>query len=373
MPQKRDYYEVLNVPHSAGGNEVKRAYRRAALKYHPDNYKGEKAEAEAKFKELAEAYEVLSDPEKRQLYDRYGHAGLRSAGVHDFSSMGAGDIFSLFEDIFGEALGGLGGFGGGRRRRGYDLETEVELTLQEVAAGVERTLEFDRRDFCQACSGSGAKPGTSPQRCGTCGGYGQVETSGGGFFRMVRTCPTCRGKGQVVAEPCSDCRGTGRVRRKRVLTVHVPPGVEEGQVVRIRGEGEPGEGPGTRGDLRCYIRVRPDPLLIRQGTDLICRVPVTFAQAALGATVEVPTLAGKDKAVVPPGSQHGDVVTLKGRGLPHPRTGRKGSQLVQILIEVPRKLSKKQAELLRELAKIEDIDVLPARKGFFDKLKDYLS
>ncbi|KPK86556.1 MAG: hypothetical protein AMJ81_00870 [Phycisphaerae bacterium SM23_33] len=368
MAQKRDYYEVLNVPRNAGSDEIKRAYRRLALKYHPDNYKGEKAEAEAKFKELAEAYDVLADPEKRQLYDRHGHAGLRGAGVHDFSSMGFADIFSMFEDIFGF------GFGGRRRvsTRGYDLETEVELTLQEVATGVDKTLEFERQDFCNTCSGSGAKPGTSPQRCPTCRGYGQVETSGGGFFRMVRTCPDCRGKGTLITSRCPACRGTGRMRKKRVLSVHLPRGVEEGLVVRVRGEGEPGEEAGPRGDLRCYVRIRPHPLLARSGNHLICQVPITYTQAALGATIEVPTLTGKENVVIPPGSQHGQALTLKGRGLPNMRTGRSGDQVVQLLIEVPRKFSKKQEELLRELAKTEDIEVLPARKGFFEKLKEYL-
>ena len=267
MPRKRDYYEVLNVAREAGADDIKRAYRRLALKYHPDNYKGDdKAEAERMFKELAEAYEVLSDPQKRQIYDSYGHEGLRGSGLHDFSTMGFGDIFSMFEDIFG----GLSGAGGSRPTRGggYDLETEVELGLDEVAAGVDRTLEFERNDFCDHCSGSGAKPGTSPTRCNTCGGYGQVETAAGGFFRMVRTCPTCRGTGKVVETPCPECRGSGRTRKKRVLTIHIPPGVAEGQIVRMRGEGEPGERGGIRGDLRCYIRVKPHPFLTRHGSEL---------------------------------------------------------------------------------------------------------
>lgn len=369
MPRKRDYYEVLNVGRSAGADEIKRAYRRMALKCHPDNYRGDdEAGAERKFKECAEAYEVLSEPQKRQIYDRYGHEGLRGSGLHDFSTMGFGDIFSMFEEIFGQ----VAGFGGGRssRRGGYDLETEVELSLEEVAAGVDRTLEFERKDFCDHCSGSGAKPGTGPVRCGTCGGYGQVETAGGGFFRMVRTCPTCRGAGQVVETPCPKCRGSGRTRKKRVLTIHIPPGIAEGQIVRMRGEGEPGERNGIRGDLRCYVRVKPHPFLSRHGNDLLCQVPITYAQAALGAAIEVPTLAGKEQAVVPAGTQHGETVRLKGRGLPNPRSGKKGDQIVQVLIEVPRKLSKKYEKLLRELAEAEDIEVTPARKGFFERLKD---
>ena len=369
MPRKRDYYEVLNVGRTAGADDIKRAYRRLALKYHPDNYQGDKGEGEAQFKELAEAYEVLSDPQKRQLYDQYGHEGLRGAGVHDFSTMGLGDIFSMFEDIFGSL-----GFGPSRRgpgRGGYDLETEVELTLEEVATGVDRTLEFERRDFCENCSGSGAAPGTTPSRCATCGGYGQVETAAGGFFRMVRPCPNCQGVGKVVKDPCDQCGGSGQVRKKRVLTVHIPAGIAEGQVVRMRGEGEPGQRGGIRGDLRCYVLVKGHPFLARHGNDLVCQVPITYTQAALGATIEVPTLAGREQAVVPPGSQHGDTISLKGRGLPNPRGRRKGNQIVQLLIEVPRKLSKKHKQLLGELAEIEETNALPAHKGFLKKLKEY--
>ena len=366
MPQKRDYYAVLGVGRDAGPEEVKRAYRRLALKQHPDNVKGDekaKKEAEGKFKELSEAYEVLSDPQKRQLYDRYGHEGLRGAGVHDFSSMGFGDIFSMFEDIFGFSAGG------GHHGRGYDLETAVELTLEEVATGVDKALEFERQDFCDACGGSGAKPGTSPQRCNTCGGYGQVQT-GGGFFRMVRTCPACRGKGTHVEDPCPTCRGGGRMRKKRLLTVHVAPGVHDGQVVRLRGEGEPGED-GGRGDLHCYVSVKEHPFLTRDGNDLACVVPITFTQAALGATVEAPTLAGKEKLEVPAGTQYGQSVRLRHRGLPDVRSGKRGDQVVQFFIEVPRKLSRQQEELLRQFAGAEDIEVSPARKGFFEKLKKY--
>lgn len=367
MPDKRDYYEVLNVARTAGPDDVKRAYRRGALKYHPDSHKGDKAEAEARFKELAEAYEVLSDPEKRQLYDQYGHAGLRGAGVHDYSNVGFGDLFSMFEQMFG-----MGGAQRGGRPRGYDLETEVELSLEEVETGAERTLEFDRVDFCDACGGSGCKPGTAPARCPTCGGYGQVETSGGGgFFRMVRPCPRCGGKGSLVADPCGVCKGSGRMKKRRILSVRIPPGVDEGQVVRVPGEGEPGERAAMRGDLRCYIRLRPHPFLHRRGLDLVCQVPITFPQAALGASIEVPTLAGRHEAAIPPGTQHGDTIRLRGKGLPDPRRGRRGDQYVQLLIEVPRKLTKQQEELLRQLSLIEDTELLPARKGFFDKLKQY--
>ncbi len=371
MSAKRDYYEVLNVARNAGGEDVKRAYRKLALKYHPDSYKGDKKEGEAKFKELAEAYEVLSDPAKRQRYDRYGHEGLRGAGVHDFSSMGFGDIFSMFEDIFAGV-----GFGGPRRsvERGLDLETEVELTLEQVATGVDQTIEFERLDLCTTCGGSGSRPGTSPERCDTCGGYGQVRQQVPGFFGMgvrIATCPQCGGQGTRVTDPCGDCHGTGRARTQRVLTVHIPPGVRDGQVVRMRGEGEPGRSATSRGDLHCYIRVRPHPLLARHGDDLICQVPVSFTQAALGARVEVPTLAGPEEVDIPAGTQHGEVVTLKRRGLPSPRTGRPGDEHMVVLIEVPKKLTREQRRLLHEYAATEKPDGTPQRKSFLDRLKEH--
>ena len=373
MAEKRDYYEVLSVSREAGGDEIKRAYRKLALKYHPDNYRGDKAEAETKFKELAEAYEVLSDNVKRQRYDRFGHAGLKGAGVHDFSSMGFGDIFSMFGDIFG----GMGFAGPQQRsRRGLDLETQIDLTLEQVATGTDQTLEFERMDLCDTCGGSGAKRGTEPTRCGTCGGYGQMQQQVQGFFGMsvrVVPCPDCGGKGSVVTDPCDDCGGGGRVKKKRVLTVHIPPGIHDEQVVRARGEGEPSDDGTSRGDLHCYIHVKPHAMLTRRGDDLICQVPITFAQAALGGTIDVPTLAGAEEIEVPPGSQHGDVITLKKRGLPSARTARPGGQHVQVLIEVPRKLTKAQRRLLEEYAETEDASVLPERKGFLDRLKECFS
>ncbi len=373
MPDKRDYYEVLGVGRDAGGDDVKRAYRRGALKYHPDNYKGDKSEAEKRFKELAEAYEVLSDPVKRQRYDRYGHAGLRGSGLHDFSSMGFGDIFSMFEDIFA----GMG-FGGRQRaaNRGMDLETEAELTLEQVATGVDQTLEFERMDLCEACGGSGAKKGTSPKRCESCGGYGQVQQRVQSFFgasvRVIH-CPKCGGKGAIITDPCGKCRGTGRARKKRILTVHIPPGIHDGQVVRVRGEGEPSSEGTSRGDLHCYIRVRQHPLIARRGDDLICQVPIAFTTAALGGKIEVPTLAGPEEVEVPPGTQNGDVITMKRRGLPSPRTRRQGDQLVQVFIEVPRKLTKQHRKLLETYAETEKSNVSRERKSFTSSLKDYFA
>ena len=372
MTAKRDYYEVLGVGRTAGGDEVKRAYRRHALKFHPDNYKGDKKEGEKKFKEVAEAYEVLSDPEKRQRYDQFGHEGLRGAGVHDFSSMGFGDIFTMFEDIFGAQMGG--GRSGGGPRRGFDLETEVVMSLEEVATGVDKTLEFERNDYCDHCSGGGSAPGSEPQRCPTCGGRGQVQQAVQSFFGTsvrITACPQCRGRGKMIVQPCPRCQGSGRQRKKRIVTIHVPPGVHEGQAVRLRGEGEPGEHGATRGDLHCYVSLRPHPLLMRDGNDLVCQVPISFTQAVLGAQVQVPTLSGPEALDIPAGTQHGDVFTLKKRGLPDIRSGRPGNELIQVVIEVPRKLSKKQEELLRELATTEEREVQPGRKSFLEKLSAY--
>lgn len=368
---KRDYYEVLDVSKTASGEEIKRAYRRLALKFHPDNYKGDKTEAETKFKELAEAYEVLSDGAKRQQYDHYGHEGLRGAGMHDFSHMGFGDIFTMFQDIFGGMGGSPGGAGG--TPRGYDLETEVVLALNEVATGVDKTLEFEREDFCDHCGGSGAKPGTELKKCPACKGYGRVQQAVQSVFGMsvrVTDCTKCHGRGKLVESPCPQCRGTGRQRKKRMLTVHIPPGIHDGQAIRLRGEGEPGGNGAPRGDLHCYVRVQEHPLLFRKGNDLVCQVPISFWQAALGGQVEVPTLSGVEPMDVPGGTQHGDVFTMRKRGLPDIRNGRPGDELVQVVVEVPRKLTKRQEELLRQYSETEIKDVPPVKRKFLDKLAE---
>ncbi len=375
MSEKRDYYEVLGVARDASASAIKSAYRKGALKYHPDSFQGDKAEGEAKFKELAEAYEVLSDSTKRNRYDQYGHAGLEGAGVHDFGNMGFGDIFSMFQDIFGQ-MGGMGGSRRGRSSRGEDLQIEVELTLEQVDTGLEESLEFTRMDLCDECGGSGARRGSEPVRCETCNGYGQVQQQESGFFGMsvrVIACPRCNGRGTTVSDPCDSCRGSGRARKKRILTVQVPAGVSDGQVIRVRGEGGPGADGTTRGDLHCYVRIKPHPLLVRNGNDLVCQVPIAFSQAALGGNIQAPTLAGSEEIGVPSGSQNGDVITLKGRGLPSLRSGRRGDQHVQVFIEVPKKLSKQQTELLKQYAETEQVDVTPQRKSFLDKLKKYFS
>lgn len=366
MPTTRDYYEILSVERTANGDEIKRAYRRLAMKHHPDRNPGD-AEAEARFKECAEAYEVLSDGNRRATYDKYGHAGLRGTAGHDFRSMNVEDIFSMFNDIFG----GGGGFGGGRARggprsvpRGYDLETEVEITLEEVLAGSEREVEFKRLDVCQTCKGSGAKAGTKPSKCTTCGGVGQVIQTGlGGMFRMQTTCPHCRGRGSVVSEKCGDCRGAGRVSVKRTLEVKLPAGIHDGQVVRVQGEGEPpppeasSAGEGIRGDLHVVVRVRDHDQFERDGDDLIYAAPIAFTQLALGAVTQVPTLDGIAEVSIPAGTQHGEMFRVGGAGLPNLRSGRRGDLVVIAQLVVPRKLNEAQKKLLADYARTESVEV----------------
>ncbi len=382
MATQRDYYEVLGVERTANGDEIKRAYRRLAMKWHPDR-NPDNAEAEVEFKACAEAYEVLSDAERRARYDQYGHAGLRQTPGHDFRSMHVEDIFSMFADIFGGMGGGGGGMGGGRRggvARGYDLETEVELKLEEVLTGAERDVDFKRLDVCQTCQGSGARPGSKPVSCPTCGGHGQVQQTGfGGMFRMVTTCPNCRGRRTVITDKCGDCRGQGRVPLKRTISVKVPMGIADGQVVRIAGEGEPpppeissaGEGP--RGDLHVVVRVRDHDRFEREGDNLITVQPIAFAQAALGATVRIKTLDGTHDLVIEAGTQHGDVYTVSGQGVPNLRTRKRGDLNIVMQLVVPKKLTEAQRKLLAQYASTEKLEVNKEAPSLWKKVKDSLS
>ena len=376
-PSPRDYYEVLGVERGASEDDVKRAYRRQAMKFHPDRNQGD-AEAEKNFKECAAAYEVLSEPARRQRYDQYGHEGLRGGGgpaTHDFSRMHVEDIFSMFNDIF--AGGGQGG-GGGRRgaARGFDLETQVNLTLEDVATGCEKSVEFTRVDVCDTCSGTGAKPGTKPIKCGTCAGHGKVQQSGlGGMFRMVTACPACGGRGQVVKEFCNDCRGKGRVPKKRKLSVRIPGGISDGQAVRVRSEGEPPameespSGEGVRGDLHVVVHVKPHQVFAREGPNLMIEVPISFAQAALGAEIKIPTIDGDRVALtVPKGTQWGSTFNIDHKGVPDLRSGERGAMVAVIKVDIPAKLSAEQERLLREYAATEKSVVNSETESFWKKI-----
>ncbi|GIW70467.1 MAG: chaperone protein DnaJ [Planctomycetota bacterium] len=372
--EKRDYYEVLGVPRNATPQELKKAYRRIALATHPDRNPGDK-EAEARFKEAAEAYEVLSDPEKRARYDRFGHEGLRAAGAApDFSSFES--IFEAFGDIFGGGFEGIFGFGAGRRGRrraarpGANLKVELTLDFLEAAQGCEKVITIRRGEPCDRCGGGGAAPGSSPRACGTCGGRGEI-TRTQGFFALRTTCPVCAGQGQVIDEPCRGCGGSGLVEAEREIQIRVPPGVEDGTRMRLAGEGEAGPHGGPRGDLYVFVSVRPHELFERHGDDIVCEVPITFAQAALGARIRVPTLEGSEEIEVPPGTQSHTVVRLAGRGIPHLRGYGRGDQLVRLVVEVPRRLSKRQEELVRELAALDDSEVSPRRRSFLEKIKAF--
>lgn len=368
---KRDYYEVLSVERTASGEEIKRSYRKLAMQYHPDRNPGD-AEAEAKFKEAAEAYDVLSDPGKKERYDRYGHAGLSDmggGGGAGFSNIN--DIFDLFGDLFG---GGMGG-GGGRQRRqqhGQDLQIDVELDLMEAFKGTTKTLEFNRAEVCNDCDGSRMKKGSRPAKCNRCGGRGAV-VSRQGFFQIQVACPSCGGRGEIITDPCSKCDGQGQVLAKRKLDVTIPPGVDNGSRIRLAGEGEVTELNGPRGDLYCRVRVKPHTVFQRDGVDLLCEVPITFSQAALGGELEVPTLTGAAIVQLSRGTSHGDIFRLRGKGMPDVRGRGQGDLLIRTLIEIPRKLSKRQEELLRELAELDKKHVSAERKGFFDRVKEWLA
>jgi molecular chaperone DnaJ len=370
MAEKRDYYEILGVARTATSKELADAYRKLAIKYHPDKNPGNE-EAILRFKEAAEAFEVLNDSEKRARYDRYGHAGVDGgAQFHDVN-----DIFSAFGDIFGGGgiFGDIFGSGrGGRRvRKGADVGAQVTLDLLEAARGVTKSVQFERHEPCQECQGSGARPGTKPQSCNYCGGRGQVVQSSG-MFRVQSTCPVCHGDGKVVKDPCPKCSGHGVVARRIKRDVVIPAGVDHQMRVRLAGEGEPSPNGGPPGDAYVLIEIREHPLFQREGNHLICRVPITYAQAALGASIEVPTLEGPDTIEIPAGTQPADVFKLRGRGMADPRGRGKGDLLVQVNLDVPKKLSPREEELLRELAKEENANVSTHRKTFLERLKDYL-
>lgn len=369
MATKRDYYDVLSVTKTATGEEIKRSYRKLAMEFHPDRNPGD-AEAEAKFKEGAEAYDVLSDPAKKERYDRYGHAGLSDmGGGAGFSNLN--DIFDLFGDILGGFAGG-GGRGQQRRAQGQDLQIDVELDLFEAFKGTTKTIEFNRAEVCGECNGTRMKKGSRPAKCNRCGGRGAVVTRQG-FFQIQVACPSCGGRGEIITDPCSKCDGQGQVLTKRKLDVNIPPGVDSGSRIRLQGEGEVTEINGPRGDLYCRVRVKAHNVFQRDGNDLLCEIPITFSQASLGGELEVPTLTGASSLTLPRGTNHGDVFRLRHKGMPDVRGRGHGDLLIRTLIDIPKKLTKRQEELLRELAEIDQKHVSTVRKGFFDKVKDWLT
>ncbi len=369
MATKRCYYEVLEVTRTATRDEISTSYRKLAIKYHPDKNPGNE-EAIARFKEAAEAFEVLSDEQKRARYDRYGHAGVEGQ-THQFNDLG--DIFSAFGDLFGGGAFGdiFGNQRGGRRvRKGADVGCEITIDLLEAARGVSKTIEFERHEKCETCDGSGAKPGTKLQSCQYCGGRGQVVQSNG-IFRVQTTCPVCSGKGQVVKDKCKKCSGEGFTPIRVEKELAIPPGIDDGMRMRLTGEGEPSPDGGPPGDCYCLVHVTEHPLFQREGQHLICQLPIMYSQAALGAKLEVPTLDGTETLEIPPGTQPGDVFKLKGRGMRDPRARGRGDQLIQVVLEVPKKLSPRERELLEELAGEEKVNVTHKRKTFLDRLKEF--
>lgn len=366
MPAKRDYYEILGITREADAEEIKRAYRKLAMKYHPDRNAHDE-EATQMFKEISEAYAVLSDADKRARYDRYGHAGLEGMAMPDFGN--ADSIFDLFGDLFGEMFGGTQRRG---PRPGRDLGCRVQIDLVEAYRGAKKEVTIPRQENCDECNATGARRGTSPSICHRCNGHGAVLLSQG-FFRMQQTCGSCGGRGTVISDPCPKCRGSGRVTVKRTLDVHIPAGAFSGLQLMLRGEGEAGQPSAPRGDLIVEILVKDHPLFQRDGDNLICQVPITFSQAALGATIDVPTLEGPVPHNIPAGIQSGEAVRIRGKGMPNVRSGRKGDVIVLVIVETPRQLTKRQEELLRELAELDHKNVSPQRKSFFDRVREFFT
>jgi molecular chaperone DnaJ len=367
MAARRDCYEILGVTREADAEELKRAYRKLAMQYHPDRNSGD-AEAAEKFKEASEAYDILSNPDKRQRYDRYGHAGLEGVGMPDFSTPAAVDLVS---DLFGDLFGG-----GSSRRRGprpgRDMGLRIELSLPEAARGCKREISFTREEVCGDCSGSGCRKGTSPAVCRQCHGQGVVLRSQG-FFRIQQTCRACGGQGAIITDPCPTCHGRGRASARRTLEIAIPPGVDDGSQMAVRGEGEAGQPGAPRGDLIVEIHVREHPIFKRDGDHLVCEVPITFSQAALGGPIQVPTLDGPITHQLKRGLQSGEAVRIHGKGVPNVHSRRAGDLLVVLLVETPRNLTKRQEELFRELAELDQKHVSPQRKSFFERLKTLIT
>jgi molecular chaperone DnaJ len=385
---KRDYYEVLTVERAANGDEIKKAYRRLAVKYHPDKNPGDKS-SEDKFKELGEAYEILSNPDKRTAYDRFGHQAFAPGGGMGggFGGGGSHDPFEVFREVFGAGRGGAGGgiFGSifedafaqdggerGGRGRGADLRYDLRITFQEAARGVEKEIEIAKLQTCEECHGSGAEPGSKVTTCPTCAGHGQVAVTRG-FFNIAQTCPKCRGAGQVIEKPCRGCLGEGRAEKTSKIKIKIPAGVEDGTRLRSSGQGEGGTRGGPAGDLYVVLHVEAHEIFEREGRDLFCTVPVSFAKSALGGEVKVPTLEGHAQLKVPAGTPTGKVFRLKGKGLPEVHGRGIGDLHVKLYVEVPTKLNLDQKHKLQAFADSCDEETHPEENSFFRKVKDFIS
>jgi molecular chaperone DnaJ len=367
MSDKRDYYEVLGVERGAGKAELKKAYRKLAIKYHPDK-NPDNREAEDRFKEASEAYEVLTDDNKRQIYDQFGHQGLEGAG-HSGPS-GFEDIFSSFGDIFEDffGFGGARDSRGNRVQRGSDLRYNMTIDFMEAAFGTEKTISIPKLETCDACDGSGASPGTSVETCSHCRGTGQFIQSQG-FFKVKTTCPYCKGRGTMIPNPCPKCRGAGRVENVRKVQVKIPAGVDVGSKLRLNGEGEASPSTnGPPGDLYVVINVKPHKFFQRDKTDIVCAIDISFVQAALGAEITVPTLVGEETLNIPKGTQYGDAFRLRGEGIASLRTGRRGDQIIKVIIKTPMKLSQKQRELLEEFDRQDSNKISNKLKNLFKNL-----
>lgn len=375
---KIDYYEILGVTKTADDKVLKSAYRKLAMQFHPDKNPGD-AEAERKFIELGEAYDVLKDPQKRAAYDRFGHAAFENGGggAGGFGGgfgggfAGAGGFSDIFEDIFGEMMGGGRQRRSGGRERGADLRYNMEVSLEEAFNGKTAQIRVPSSITCDECSGSGAKPGTQPVTCATCGGAGRVRASQG-FFSVERACPTCNGRGQTIPDPCTKCSGTGHVSQERSLSVNIPAGIEDGTRIRLSGEGEAGTRGGPSGDLYIFISIKPHEFFQRDGADLYCKVPISMTTAALGGQFEVTTLDGTQTRVkIPEGTQNGKQFRLKAKGMPVLRQGNIGDLYIQVAIETPQNLNKRQRELLQEFEEISSKENSPQSTGFFARMKDF--
>lgn len=373
---KADFYELLGVSKGADEKELKSAFRKLAMKYHPDK-NPDNAEAEQKFKEINEAYEMLKDPQKRAAYDQYGHAAFEQGGPGGgagFGGGGAGGFHDIFEDIFGDMMGGGGQRqrrSSGGRERGADLRYNMEISLEEAFEGKTAQIRVPTSVSCDTCSGSGAKPGSSPTTCSTCGGIGRVRAAQG-FFSVERTCPTCHGNGQMISDPCTKCSGQGRVSEEKSLSVNIPAGIEDGTRIRVAGEGEAGQRGGPTGDLYIFLSVRPHEFFQREGADLYCMVPISMTKAALGGKFEVTTLDGsKSRVTVPEGTQSGKELRMRSKGMPVMRSSQKGDLYIRIAVETPQHLSRRQKELLEEFQKISSNENNPESSGFFSKMKGF--